>query len=51
MIRIRVTGGTGQARIATGQNKIADTAMPTKKIAERSQIIFVAAQGGKLGVG
>ena len=39
MIRIRETGGTGQESKATGQNRMAETAMPAKKMAERPQII------------
>ena len=39
IIRIRETGGTGQESKATGQNRMAETAMPAKKMAERTQII------------
>jgi len=38
-MRIRMTGGTGQESSATGQKSTAETAMPAKKMAERTQII------------
>ena len=39
--RIRIIGGSGRAMSAMGQKAMADSAMPTKKIAERIQSVIV----------
>ena len=39
--RIRIIGGSGRARSAMGQKAMADSVMPTKKIAERIQSVIV----------